>query len=72
MEKTLQKIYLTYYNLLVVQDLWQALYQVLSINLLEGIHRIKFKCKHDNKKCETCGIRYKKCSCFFFNIESLR
>ena len=29
MEKKLQKIYLTYYNLLVVQDLWQIYYQIL-------------------------------------------
>ena len=31
MEIKLQKIYLTYYNLLIVQDLWQAHYQILSI-----------------------------------------
>ena len=28
MEKKLQKIYLTFYNLLIAQDLWQAHYQV--------------------------------------------
>ena len=27
-------------------------------NLSEGIHRIKFKFRHDDKKCETCGIKY--------------
>ena len=31
MEKKLQKIYLTYYNLLIVQSLWQPHYQILSI-----------------------------------------
>ena len=31
MEKKLQKIYLTNYNLLIVQDLWKAHYQILSI-----------------------------------------
>ena len=31
MEKKLQKIYLTFYNLLKAQDLWQAYYQILSI-----------------------------------------
>ena len=31
MEKKLQKTYLTYSNLLIVQDLWQAHYQILSI-----------------------------------------
>ena len=35
MEKKLQKIYLTYYNLLIAQDLWQAHYQVLSIIFLK-------------------------------------
>ena len=31
MEKKLPKIYLTYYSLLIVQDLWQAHNQILSI-----------------------------------------
>ena len=35
MEKKLQKIYLTYYNLLIVQDLWQVYYQILSITFLK-------------------------------------
>ena len=33
-------------------------------NLSEGIHRIKCKFAHDNKKCEICGIKYKHCDCF--------
>ena len=33
MENKLQKIYLTYYNLLIAQDLWQAHYQILSFKL---------------------------------------
>ena len=36
MEKELQKIYLTYYILLIAQDLWQAHYQILSIIFLKG------------------------------------
>ena len=35
MEKQLQKIYLTYYSLLIAQDLWQDHYQILSIILLK-------------------------------------
>ena len=31
-------------------------------NLAEGIHKIKCKYKYD-KKCETCGIKYKDCEC---------
>ena len=34
-EKKLQKKYHTYHNLLIAQDLWQAHYQILSINFLK-------------------------------------
>ena len=34
MEKKLLKIYLTYYNLLITQALWQAHYQILSKAIL--------------------------------------
>ena len=27
-------------------------------NLSERIQRIKIKCEHDDKKCETCGTTY--------------
>ena len=33
-------------------------------NLSEGIHGIKCRFGHDDKKCETCGIKYKHCHCF--------
>ena len=36
-EKKLPKIYLIYYNLLTVQDLWQAHYQILSIIFLKEV-----------------------------------
>ena len=29
----------------------------LAKSLSEGIHRIKCKYEHDDKKCETCGIK---------------
>ena len=35
MENKLQKICRTYYNLLMVQELWQAYYQILSIIFLK-------------------------------------
>ena len=34
-------------------------------NLSEGICGTKCKYGHDNKKCETCGIKYKYCDCFY-------
>ena len=33
-------------------------------NLSEGIYRIACKYGHDDKKCETCGTKYKYCDCF--------
>ena len=36
----------------------------LANNLFDGIHRIKCKYGHDDKKCETCGIKYKHCHKF--------
>ena len=35
MQKKLQKIYLTYYNLLIAQTSWQAHYQIFSIIFLK-------------------------------------
>ena len=35
MEKELQKIYPLYYNLLIGQDLWQVLYQIVLIIFLK-------------------------------------
>ena len=32
-------------------------------NLSNGIHRIKCIFGHDDKKCETCRIKYKYCNC---------
>ena len=33
-------------------------------NLFERIHKIKCKYGNDDKKCQTCGIKYKYCDCF--------
>ena len=30
----------------------------LAINLSEGVHRIKCKFRHDDRKYKTCGIKY--------------
>ena len=52
MEKKLQRRYLTYYNLLIVQD------------LSEEVHRLKSIYRHDDEKCKTFRIKYKHCDCF--------
>ena len=33
-------------------------------NLANGIHKIKCKYRHDNKKCEKCEIKFKDCECY--------
>ena len=40
-------------------------------NLSEGIHRAKCKFGHNDKKCQTCRIKYKYCDCFL-NIQTLK
>ena len=47
MEKKLQKIYLTYYNLLIAQGSWQAHYQISSIIFLNFIKFIKLNVNTD-------------------------
>ena len=64
MEKKLQKIYLTYYDLLIAQDLWQAHYQILSIFFLKEFIELKVNTDMMIKKRQTCGIKYKYCDCF--------
>ena len=58
MGKKLQKPYPTDYNLLMVQVQAGLLINLIN-NLAERIHKVKYKYEHDNKACETCGIRYK-------------
>ena len=33
----------------------------LVSNLSERIHKIKGRFRHDDEKCEICGIKYKHC-----------
>ena len=54
-EEITQNIYLTYYSLLIAQNLWQVHYQFLSITFLKEFIELN--------KCETCGIKYKYCEC---------
>ena len=55
MEKKLQKIYLTDYNLLIAQDLWQAHYQILSTIFLKKFTKLDM----NMDATITCGIKYK-------------
>ena len=46
---------------MIAQDLWQA--NKFANKFAEEIHKIKRKCGHDHRKCETHGIKYKDCEC---------
>ena len=50
MEKKLQKIYLTYYKLLIAQGLWKSSVSNLVNNLSERIHKMKWKYGYNDKK----------------------
>ena len=63
-EKKSQKSNLPDYNLLKVPDFKARSISNLANNLAEGIHKIKCKNEHENKKCKTCGINYEDCNCF--------
>ena len=57
MGKKVQKLYLTYYNLLIEQDLWQAHYQTLSIIFLKEFIELNVNSDRMIKTCETFGIK---------------
>ena len=59
------------YILYILQFINSARFRASSLsnlvyNLSEGIRRIEFKLRHQDKKCETCGIKYKYSNCFSF------
>ena len=52
-------------QLMIAQDLWQVPYQILSIILLNKFRELNASIYvNDDKNCETCGIKYKRCNCF--------
>ena len=64
MEKKLQEIDLTHYNLLIAHNSWQALYQIFSIIFLKEFIELNVNSDMMLKKQETCEIKYKYCNCF--------
>ena len=65
MGKKVQKLYLTYYNLLIAQDLWQAHYQTLSIIFLKEFIELNVNSDRMIKTCETFGIKISIVTVFF-------
>ena len=63
MEKKQKKTYLqiTYVN--SARFMASSLSNLVN-NFVEEIRETKCNYGHDNKKCETCGIKYKDCECY--------
>ena len=66
MERKLQKIYLTYYNLLIAQDLSN-----FANNLSQGVHRIKCKFRHDDTNVKHVELNISIVT-VFFNTQILK
>ena len=71
MEKKLQKIYLTYYNLLIAQDLWQAHYQILSIIFLKEFIELNVNMDMMIKNVRLVALNIS-IATVFFNIQTLK
>ena len=71
MEIKLQKIYLTYYNLLIVQDLWQAHYQILSIIFLKEFIKLNVNTDKMTKNVKLAELNIKIVSAFL-NRQTLK
>ena len=64
MEKKLQKLYPTGYNLLTAQDLWQAHYQIVSIIFLKEVIELHGNTDTMIKNMKLSRTKYKYCNCF--------
>ena len=64
MEKTLEKIYVTYYNLLIAQDLWQVNNQIFLIIFQKDFIELNLNIYTMIKKCETVELNTKIVSAF--------
>ena len=53
-------------HITIFHSVWYMVSSLSNVanKLSEGIHSIKCKYGHDNKKCETFGIKFKYCNCF--------
>ena len=71
MEKKLHKSYITDYNLLIVQDLWQAHYQILSIVLLKKYTELNVNTDRIIKYVKLVEINTKFASAFL-NAQTLK
>ena len=71
MEKKFQKLYVTYYSLLIVQELWQVHYQILSLIFLKELIELNVNSDAMIKNVKHVELNI----CFatvFVNIETLK
>ena len=71
MERKLQKVYLTCYNLLIAQDLWQAHYQILSIIFLKEFMKLNKNTGTMIKNVKLTEL-HMKCATVFLNAQILK
>ena len=71
MEKKLQKPYLADYNLLIVQDLWQAHYQILSIIFLKEFIELNVNVDLTIKNMRLAELNII-CATVFLNMQTLK
>ena len=71
MEKKLQKIYLTYYNVLIAQDLRQAHYEILSIIFLKYLIKLNVNTDMVIKNVKPAELNISLAT-VFLNIQILR
>ena len=70
-EMKLQKIYLTYYDLLLVRDLWEAHYQILSIIFLKVFIKLNVNTDTMIKNLKIAEL-YIKIATVFLNTQTLK
>ena len=71
MEKKSQKIYLTYYNLLIVQGLYKAHYQILSVIFLKEFIELNVNMETMIKNVKLVEL-HTKFSTVFLNTQTLK
>ena len=71
MEKRLQKIYLTYYSLLIAQDLWQAYYQILPIIFVQEFRELNVNTDIMIKNVKLAELNIS-IATIFLNIQTLK
>ena len=63
MKRKVQKLYLKIFKFIDSAKFMASSLSDFVNNLAGGIHKVKWKCTHDNKKYITFVIKYKYCGC---------